>query len=594
MEITNDFMRDFFSKPHPVILFGYQSNKTLEQFLEEERKSNTLKLLNDTRKLVFIYRIAYAMKYIHSIGCFNCNLNSSSIVTDNNNSYPLFNVYYSLDKIINLLPGDPRYEISSYPVYFEQNNLKNQGFIDVKNFSIIMKEILTLKKPSEDDDDDDNGYYGDYYIIIKILTFIFRYFFKPKICVPKEYSELIERCSSENSKDRPTFSEIVDELRYNPSFITKDVNKEFFENFVRNLDEFPIFYDYKKDFLKEKTKIIKSNEIETYYNENSINSKAFISYLSKYDYIDVKVKYPTESFIEILNELEKLREKNIFSMNVIVEISSKINSLEDSFLSNRSIVTHVHLPNSLKSIGSFAFQNCISLIQIKIPNSITSIGDNCFEGCLLLSVVKFEDNSKLQKINKAVFKNCVSLRMISLPSSVTSIEFNSFFECKYLQKIETTQTKIYEQLLNYGLLFFEGEKVNKDNYEAFRLFRILAINGYFDAMFYYAYMLENGICCPTNVQKAFLFYMKAAEKNDPNSIYRLAVLFENGSGVRVNKLNALKFYEKAAAIGDERAKLACLRLKRQMKNDSDGKMRFLFKLIFFALILFINFTIILL
>lgn len=41
----------------------------------------------------------------------------------------------------------------------------------------------------------------------------------------------------------------------------------------------------------------------------------------------------------------------------------------------------VTIPNSVTSIGNYAFSNCSSLTSITIPNSVTSIGDYAFSGC---------------------------------------------------------------------------------------------------------------------------------------------------------------------------------------------------------------------
>lgn len=45
------------------------------------------------------------------------------------------------------------------------------------------------------------------------------------------------------------------------------------------------------------------------------------------------------------------------------------------------------IPNSVISIGDFAFSSCESLTSITIPNSVTSIGDYAFDGCFSLARV---------------------------------------------------------------------------------------------------------------------------------------------------------------------------------------------------------------
>ena len=62
------------------------------------------------------------------------------------------------------------------------------------------------------------------------------------------------------------------------------------------------------------------------------------------------------------------------------------------------------IPNSVTSIGDFAFSVCLSLTSITIPNSVTSIGDFAFSGCS-------------------------SLTSITIPNSVTSIGMDAFYKC---------------------------------------------------------------------------------------------------------------------------------------------------------------------
>ncbi|MCM1533167.1 MAG: leucine-rich repeat protein [Corallococcus sp.] len=52
-----------------------------------------------------------------------------------------------------------------------------------------------------------------------------------------------------------------------------------------------------------------------------------------------------------------------------------------------STITSITIPNSVKTIGGFAFQNCNCLTGITVPNSVTSIGSSAFSGCSSLESI---------------------------------------------------------------------------------------------------------------------------------------------------------------------------------------------------------------
>ena len=45
------------------------------------------------------------------------------------------------------------------------------------------------------------------------------------------------------------------------------------------------------------------------------------------------------------------------------------------------------IPDSITSIGSYAFQNCSRLTSITIPNSVTAIKNNAFVSCSRLTSI---------------------------------------------------------------------------------------------------------------------------------------------------------------------------------------------------------------
>ena len=93
----------------------------------------------------------------------------------------------------------------------------------------------------------------------------------------------------------------------------------------------------------------------------------------------------------------------------------------------------VLIPDSVKSIGSWAFKNCTSLKSVNIPNSVTSIGSNVFRDCTSLKSITIPNS--VTSIGFAAFSKCESLTPVTIPNSVTSIEDWAFRNCTNLKSI---------------------------------------------------------------------------------------------------------------------------------------------------------------
>ena len=76
------------------------------------------------------------------------------------------------------------------------------------------------------------------------------------------------------------------------------------------------------------------------------------------------------------------------------------------------------IPNSVTSIGKWAFESCIGLISVTIPNSVTNIGDSAFYDCDSLTSVTIGTN--VTSIGNAAFWS-TSLTGVNIPNSVTTI-----------------------------------------------------------------------------------------------------------------------------------------------------------------------------
>lgn len=76
---------------------------------------------------------------------------------------------------------------------------------------------------------------------------------------------------------------------------------------------------------------------------------------------------------------------------------------------------NVTFPNSVTTIGEYAFEECEALQSINIPHSVTTIEECAFMGCTSLHSI-FIPNS-ITSIGNNIFKNCYSLQCIYLQST---------------------------------------------------------------------------------------------------------------------------------------------------------------------------------
>jgi len=114
-------------------------------------------------------------------------------------------------------------------------------------------------------------------------------------------------------------------------------------------------------------------------------------------------------------------------------IPDSVTSIGDYAFSYCSSLTSITIPDSVTSIGEYAFYGCSSLTSITIPDSVTSIGDYAFRGCSSLTSITIPDS--VTSIGEQAFHSCSSLTSITIPDSVTSIVRGAFAYCSSLTSI---------------------------------------------------------------------------------------------------------------------------------------------------------------
>ena len=152
-------------------------------------------------------------------------------------------------------------------------------------------------------------------------------------------------------------------------------------------------------------------------------------------------------------------------------IPNSVTSIGEYAFRNCSGLTSIIIPNSVTSIGASAFYGCSGLTSIIIPNSVTSIGDGAFGDCSGLTISVDSDNpvydsrgscnaiietatntlvsgcnnnttipNFVTSIGDYAFYGCSGLTSVSIPNSVTSIGLDAFYDCSGLTSVSISNS----------------------------------------------------------------------------------------------------------------------------------------------------------
>lgn len=141
---------------------------------------------------------------------------------------------------------------------------------------------------------------------------------------------------------------------------------------------------------------------------------------------------------------------------------------------NKRVIKSVMIPNTIKTIGKYAFFGC-ELTSIIIPKNVTYLGDGAFSFCELTTIdipgsieilrnMTFIDCRSLTTVNigegvrvikEQAFQGCTSLESISLPDSIERVEgYLTFKDTPWYAKLEENRK---------GKLIYIGKTLYCDN-----------------------------------------------------------------------------------------------------------------------------------
>ena len=196
--------------------------------------------------------------------------------------------------------------------------------------------------------------------------------------------------------------------------------------------------------------------------------------------------------------------------NVVLPDNSSFTEIADNTFNNCQFA-HITIPESVKSIGNYAFYNNYYLTEIAISGNVSYIGESAFGSCTDLSSIEvsadntsycsvdgvlynadktilmqypaaksgktftipasvtsigayafsratnlenitFAENCSIETIVEYTFYDCDSLKEITIPASVTSIGNYAFNSCNNLEKVEFAENS---QLTTIGSYVFK-------------------------------------------------------------------------------------------------------------------------------------------
>ena len=139
-----------------------------------------------------------------------------------------------------------------------------------------------------------------------------------------------------------------------------------------------------------------------------------------------------------------------------IMVESGVTTIGKQLFAGFTLVTQVSLPSTIKSIGTYAFLDCVSLTSLQIPSGVTTINDGAFAYCESLKSVTIPGTVQtlgtalffecydlsnvtlsegLPYLSGGMFSHCTSLTQITIPASVTALKVSPFDGCTGLKSI---------------------------------------------------------------------------------------------------------------------------------------------------------------
>ena len=110
-----------------------------------------------------------------------------------------------------------------------------------------------------------------------------------------------------------------------------------------------------------------------------------------------------------------------------------VTAIAQNAFKDKQRITSITVPDSVTSIGTYAFSGCIGLTELNLGNGIKTIPNFMAYGCNKLQSIVIPDS--VTSIGSSAFRECSSLVSVVIGDSVTSIDYYAFYRCDSLVSI---------------------------------------------------------------------------------------------------------------------------------------------------------------
>ncbi len=183
--------------------------------------------------------------------------------------------------------------------------------------------------------------------------------------------------------------------------------------------------ELKEEYVEDETKITVQSKLETVTIPQSVHSVGADAFFGTKFYMDAFFagdpyiyadKWIVEASVEVKRTI-KVIERDAWSADIC--------GIADTALSQCALLEEVYLPNSIKYIGSAAFQlnKKLHIFELTDDSALVDVGSYAFAGCSILEYVIL--GPKVTSIGEGAFVDCVRLDNLEdnvlTPSSLTRI-----------------------------------------------------------------------------------------------------------------------------------------------------------------------------